>query len=67
LGDLGPRSALPPSTQRREEPTKSKTSGWSEPRPLEPPPGIELIDQQVDAADLMDRLALAKRLAGGGE
>jgi hypothetical protein len=49
-------------------PTKSPLrGGWAEPVPLGPPPGIELIDQQVDAADLVDRLALAKRLAGGGE
>jgi hypothetical protein len=40
-------------------------SGWSPDRPLEPPPGIGLIDAQLDVQDAVDKVALTKRLAGG--
>jgi hypothetical protein len=45
---------------------KTGGTGWSEPRPLKPPPGIEQCDRLVDAADAQDRRALAQRLAKPG-
>ena len=39
-------------------------SGWVEPTPLKPPPGIELIDGLVDEQDRRDRLDLARKLMG---
>jgi hypothetical protein len=55
---------LPPAPSAM--PTKSVGSaGWSEPRPLEPPPGIKLIDAQVDEQDRRDKVELVKKLGGG--
>jgi hypothetical protein len=34
---------------------KPKPGGWSEPLPLKPPPGTELVDRLVDAQDRKDR------------
>ncbi len=39
-------------------------SGWAPERPLDPPPGVAIMDQMMDAQDAVDRRALAKRLGG---
>src|SRR6266851_594010 len=39
-------------------------SGWAPERPLDPPPGVAIMDQMMDAQDAVDRSALAKRLGG---
>ena len=49
----GPSSAGASSQQRadvRETGGKSSTPGYVDPRPLSPPPGIDLIDRAVNAA-----------------
>jgi len=38
-------------------------SGWIDPRPLEPPPGIRHIDEMMDAQDERDKADLAFKLA----
>jgi hypothetical protein len=38
-------------------------SGWAEPNPLTPPPGVELCDRIMDMADRQDRADLERRLA----
>jgi hypothetical protein len=43
-------SPNPPSTSQVQ-----RTSGWVEPRPIEPPPGIDHVDRPVDAQDKIDR------------
>jgi hypothetical protein len=55
--DVGPkyRPYKPPPT---EEEAPSERSGWREPTPLKPPPGVALVDQlvfQQDVADLEAR------------
>jgi hypothetical protein len=40
---------------------KPKPSGWAEPRPLGPPPGVALADRIVDAQDQRDRVEAAFR------
>lgn len=37
-------------------------SGWQEPRPLEGPPGLKWVDQQIDVADEIDRRELERKL-----
>jgi len=37
-------------------------TGWSEPRPLGPPPGIHLVDAQLIADDVRQRAELARKL-----
>jgi hypothetical protein len=51
------------STSSPAEPQRPRGSGWVEPHPLEPPPGIEHCDRLVDAQDRIDRTELAMRLA----
>ena len=36
-------------------------TGWVEPRPLEPPPGVALADRLDDAQDEIDRAELIER------
>ena len=43
------------------EPQRQRGSGWVEPRPLEPPPGVALADRLVDAQDKIDRAELIQR------
>jgi len=43
-------SGMIPSSQQRETGGKSSTPGYVDPRPLSPPPGIDLIDRAVNAA-----------------
>jgi len=43
-------SGMIPSSQQRETGGASSTPGWADPRPLSPPPGIDLIDRAVNAA-----------------
>ena len=38
-------------------------SGWAAPNPITPPPGVEICDRIMDAADAQDRADLARRLA----
>ena len=45
-----PSSMIPRSQQRAETGGKSSTPGYVDPRPLSPPPGIDLIDKAVNAA-----------------
>jgi hypothetical protein len=50
------------SEEKKTNPPNQR--GWVEPRPLEPPPGIKIIDAMMDQQDKKDRaereLALAK-------
>ena len=39
------------------------TSGWREPTPLGPPPGVAQVDRLMDAQDRRDRIELAQRIA----
>jgi hypothetical protein len=52
----GPNPQPPPQPVQRG-------SGWQEPRPVEPVPGIKYVDALVDAQDRVDRAELALRLA----
>ena len=45
-----PTSATGMISQRAETGSKSSTPGYVDPRPLSPPPGIDLIDRAVNAA-----------------
>jgi hypothetical protein len=38
-------------------------SGWAEPNPLSPPPGLPIMDEMLDAQDRQDRADLQRRLA----
>jgi hypothetical protein len=38
-------------------------TGWSEPRPLSPPPGVPIMDRLMDMQDAIDRADLERRLA----
>jgi hypothetical protein len=52
------RGVSPPSslaTTPGAPPPVARTSGWSEPAPLGPPPGINYIDQMMDHQDAKDR------------
>ena len=42
---------------------KEKGSGWRNPTPLEPPPGVAICDQLMDVQDKIDR---AERIRGFG-
>jgi hypothetical protein len=66
VGDFRAGPALPKS-QADGAPKPKGTGGFVEAVPLGPPPGVELCDQMLDVQDAVDRLALAKRLGGGGE
>jgi hypothetical protein len=55
-----PVTCGPPQPQ--SQPVK-RGSGWVDPRPLEPPPGIEHCDRLVDEQDKVDRAELALKLA----
>jgi hypothetical protein len=57
-GGFGP----PPKPNR--VPEVKRGSGVVEPRPLEPPPGLKYIDQQIDVQDALDRRELERRLGG---
>src|SRR5262245_25797071 len=46
-----------------EPPKVIGKKGWIDERPLEPPPGIELMDRMMDAQDAQDRAELALRIA----
>jgi hypothetical protein len=48
----------PPSTSQVQRGT-----GWREPAPLGPPPGIEHVDRLVDAQDRIDKAELALKFA----
>jgi hypothetical protein len=50
--------------QSGKAPSSAPGSGWVEPTPLKPPPGIELIDGLVNEQDRRDRLELARKLKG---
>src|SRR6266436_1079827 len=39
-------------------------SGWVEPTPLSPVPGLKYVDQQIDVADAIDRRELERKLGG---
>jgi hypothetical protein len=55
-------SGLIPDEKR--EPAPVRGSGWSKPRPLEPPSGIRYVDQLCDVQDAIDKGDLARRIAG---
>ena len=48
------QSLLAPDRAQRE-PTRKSDRGWVEPRPLQQPPGIALIDAMCEAQDVRDR------------
>ena len=50
------------ATPQPQQPVK-RGSGWQEPRPLEPPPGIRHIDEMMDAQDERDKAELAFKFA----
>jgi hypothetical protein len=55
------RGVSPPSslaTTPGEPPRPPRGTGWADPAPLGPPPGINYIDQMMDAQDARDRAAL---------
>jgi hypothetical protein len=52
-GFLGPEKTV----------AKEKGSGWRNPTPLEPPPGVAICDQLMDVQDKIDR---AERIRGFG-
>jgi hypothetical protein len=52
-GFLGPEKTV----------AKEKGSGWRNPTPLEPPPGVAICDQLMDTQDAIDR---AERMRGFG-
>lgn len=45
------------------EPQRPRGTGWVEPGPLEPPPGIALADRIVDAQDKLDLIDRANEFA----
>jgi hypothetical protein len=51
----GDKVTLPtaPVAKAADEP---RGSGWIDPQPLKPPPGIEIIDRMIDAQDRKDNL-----------
>jgi len=68
-----PRSMIA-EPQRTEEP-KPKGSGFIDPVPIKPPPGIKLLDEMMDVQDELDRRsavasrvdeAIRSKLKGGG-
>jgi len=67
------RAPTSPGMIPREQPTgpaggaPSPTPGYSEPRPLSPPPGIRWVDAQLDAQDAKDRAELARKLGALGK
>ena len=58
-----PSSMIPTSNERTE--TK-RGSGWISERPLEPPPGIKILDQIMDQQDKIDRAEMAVKLMKAG-
>jgi hypothetical protein len=55
------RGVSQPSSMIPEPPKgepKPKGSGWVEPRPLESPPGVAILDKIMDQADAADRRRL---------
>lgn len=48
------QSMLTPERAERSEP-KRRTGAWVEPRPLQSPPGIKLIDGMCEAQDARDK------------
>lgn len=59
----GPSGMIP----QKDRGPPVRGTGWIEPRPLEPPPGIALMDQMMDQQDRIDRadriIDLAKDVA----
>ena len=51
------------AAHRSYQPTEDDRSGWREPDPLRPPPGINLIDEMVAAQDERDLIERAKQMA----
>ena len=45
------------ATPNARAPEPVRGTGWSEPAPLAPPPGVALCDAMMDAADARDRAA----------
>ena len=48
----------------RPQPEAQRGTGFAEPQPLAPPPGIALCDRMVDAQDALDRRELERKLKG---
>jgi hypothetical protein len=57
------RGMIPSSQQRADVRENSSTPGYSDPRPLSPPPGVAQADRLMDAQDARDRIELAQRIA----
>jgi hypothetical protein len=58
----GPTGAIPRSHQP-SNPDAGSGTGWVDPRPLGPPPGIRYVDAQIDAQDAKDRAVLVQQAA----
>jgi hypothetical protein len=52
IGAPGPKVDAAPKSEPKPEPNRT---GWSNPTPLGPQPGINLVDRLVDAADREER------------
>src|SRR5262245_28666531 len=54
-----------PVTGGAPQPTQpvQRGTGWARPIPVEPPPGIKIIDAMMDEQDRIDRAELALRIA----
>jgi hypothetical protein len=49
------------SSAAQSEPPRQRGTGFVEPRPLEPPPGVALADRLMDVQDAKDRAELIER------
>jgi hypothetical protein len=67
----GPRVTLPPDTSRwtgkpppasppPAEPSQQRPSGWAKFDAIGPPPGVDICDRMMDAADARDKAARVK-------
>jgi hypothetical protein len=53
-GDARNRAKLTPIVEQQ----RPKGTGWADPTPLRPPPGVDLCDRMLDAQDAKDRAEL---------
>ena len=53
-----------PVAKPAEGPVVPSEGGWRKERPIEPPPGVKIIDEMMAAEDVVWRRELAKKLSG---